>query len=132
MDALDWAKRVQDLGAGEIIVTSIDKEGTGEGFEIDLYFKLKKFIKIPIIAHGGANDSNSISELFKKTDVNAACLASTLHYNLIQRLNLHTDFEKEGNLNFINREKKKFKNFGNESIDEIKTNLKKQKFNIRI
>ena len=133
LDALEWAKKVQDLGAGEILVTSIDKEGTGEGFEIDLYSKLKKFIKIPIIAHGGAKNSNCISKLFKKTDVDAACLASTLHYNLLNKqLNLEYDLEEEGNTNFISNVNKNFKNFGNESLEQIKKNLKKQKINIRI
>ena len=65
--------------------------------------------------------------------MDAACLASTLHYNLLNKqLNLEYDLEEEGNTNFISNVNKNFKNFGNESLEQIKKNLKKQKINIRI
>ncbi len=134
LDALEWAEYAQDLGAGEILITSIDREGTGEGFDINLCAKLKNILTIPIIAHGGAKDSENISNLFSSTDVDAACLASTLHYNALSdyKTSIKNSSLVEGNISFINRDNKKFKNFGMENLKQIKKKLKNDGINIRI
>ena len=86
VDALEWAKQVEHLGAGEILLTSIDREGTGDGFDIKLYSNLTKELTIPLIAHGGASKLKHSKELFKITNIDAVSIASILHYNAIKEL----------------------------------------------
>lgn len=84
LDVLDWVKKVQDLGAGEIMLTSIDMEGTKKGFDIELNKLVSEICSIPIISSGGAGNTNDILKLFKETNVDAAAVASILHYNLCE------------------------------------------------
>ena len=79
-DVIEWAKKVESLGAGEIMLTSIDKEGTKKGFDIDLNKAVSEAVTIPIIASGGMKDSNDAKELLLNTNVDAVATASTLHY----------------------------------------------------
>jgi cyclase len=80
LDAVDWAKRVEHLGAGEILLTSIDKDGTQDGYDIELIDKVCKVVNIPVIASGGAGKPEHMLELFKRTDADAALAASIFHY----------------------------------------------------
>ncbi len=84
LDVLDWVKKVQDLGAGEIMLTSVDMEGTKKGFDIELNKLVSEICSIPIISSGGAGNTNDILKLFKETNVDAAAVASILHYNLCE------------------------------------------------
>jgi len=81
-DVIQWAKEVQKLGAGEIMITSIDKEGTKKGFDLELNQAISKAISIPIISSGGMKTSNDAINLLLNSDVDAIATASTLHYNL--------------------------------------------------
>jgi cyclase len=131
-EVLNWSLELQQRGVGEILITSIDNDGTGNGFQIDLIKKLKEKLSIPIIAHGGAESANDILNLKKNVDIDAVALASTLHYNFLKENNV--PFNKnnvEGNTNFLEK-KKKFKNFGTESISDIKNFLLKNNVNVRI
>jgi cyclase len=78
---LDWVKEAESRGAGELLVTSIDSEGTKKGFDIELYAQLAKITSIPMIASGGCGNLSHLTELFKAVDVQAVALASVLHYN---------------------------------------------------
>ena len=133
VEALDWGKNVEDLGAGEILLTSIDREGTGEGFDISLYSNFKKNLNIPIIAHGGASNLEHIKEVFKTTNIDGVSIASILHYNAIKELIERADsnFLEEGNINFLKR-KISFKSFGKENIISIKNFLKENNINVRL
>lgn len=82
LDVMEWAKKLQDLGAGEIMITSLDKEGTKKGFDIALYSELSKVIFIPIIASGGMKDSKDAIKLLSNAKIDAFATASSLHYNL--------------------------------------------------
>lgn len=82
LDVVEWAQKVEDLGAGEIMLTSIDKEGTKKGFDIELNNKISEVVSIPIISSGGAGKSKDVANVIEKTDVDAVALASILHYNL--------------------------------------------------
>tara|TARA_B100001248_G_C27343000_1_gene437284 strand:- start:224 stop:985 length:762 start_codon:yes stop_codon:yes gene_type:complete len=82
VDAVDWAKKVQDLGAGEIMLTSINKEGTKKGFDIELNNKISQTVNIPIISSGGAGKSDDVADLLEKSGVDAVALASLLHYKI--------------------------------------------------
>ena len=80
IDVLQWAKKAEKLGAGEILLTSMDKDGTKQGYDLKLTRKISEIINIPVIASGGANNLKSILEVFKKGKADAALAASIFHY----------------------------------------------------
>jgi cyclase len=80
LDVVRWAVEVEDKGAGEILLTSMDKDGTKEGYDIPLTLTINKKVSIPVIASGGCGNLKHISEVFQKTQVNAALAASIFHY----------------------------------------------------
>lgn len=82
VDAIEWAQNLEKLGAGEIMVTSIDMEGTKKGFDIELIRNISNVVSIPVIASGGAGKDDHIVEVFRNANVNAVALASMLHYNI--------------------------------------------------
>ena len=79
-DAIQWAKEVTQRGAGELLVTSMDADGTQEGYDLELTRTITKQVEIPVIASGGAGTTHHIYEAFAKGKVEAALLASLLHY----------------------------------------------------
>jgi len=81
IDAIQWAKRVEELGAGEILLTSIDADGTKNGYDIELTDTICSSVRIPVIASGGCGSSDHMVEAFKKTDVDAVLAASIFHYD---------------------------------------------------
>jgi cyclase len=80
IDAIQWAKRVQKLGAGEILLTSMDFDGTKNGFDVKLTKKLASSVCIPVIASGGAGKAEDFYEVFTKTTAQAGLAASIFHY----------------------------------------------------
>ena len=80
INVVDWAKEVESLGAGEIMLTSIDKEGTKKGFDNELNKIVSEIVTIPIISSGGAGNSTHILELLKESKIDAVALASLIHY----------------------------------------------------
>jgi len=80
IDAIEWAKKAQKLGAGEILLTSIDKDGTKEGYDILLTREVVNSISIPVIASGGCGKPDDMVEIFKESNVDAALAASIFHY----------------------------------------------------
>lgn len=80
LDAVEWAKKVADLGAGEILLTSIDKDGTKDGYDLELTKKISSSVDIPVIASGGAGSPHHFYEVFKNTQASAALAASIFHY----------------------------------------------------
>jgi cyclase len=78
-DFFDWLKEAQSRGAGEFLITAIHADGTGDGFDIELYTKCSETCQIPIIASGGAGKMEHFIELFQKTKVNAALAAGIFH-----------------------------------------------------
>ena len=83
LDAVGWAQTAEQLGAGELLVTSVDKEGTGQGFDINLVNEICSRVQIPVIANGGCGNLNHIKEIIENTDVDAIAIAKVLHYNQI-------------------------------------------------
>jgi cyclase len=83
-NALEWAKEAEKLGAGEILLTSMDKDGTKSGYEIELTKMISESVNIPVIASGGAGDINDFIELFRKTEATAALAASIFHFKEIE------------------------------------------------
>jgi cyclase len=80
LDAVEWAKKVADLGAGEILLTSMDYDGTKDGFDIALTKSVADAINIPVIASGGAGELEHFFEVFSKTGADAALAASIFHF----------------------------------------------------
>lgn len=83
-DVIEWVKEVESLGAGEIMLTSIDKEGTKKGFDIELNKEVSMVVNIPIISSGGAGNNLHIAEVIEKTNIDAVAIASLFHYNIEQ------------------------------------------------
>jgi cyclase len=81
IDAITWAEKVAELGAGELLVTSMDKDGTNEGFDIELTLTISERTMIPIIASGGAGKLDHFYEVFTKGKADAALAASIFHYD---------------------------------------------------
>lgn len=80
IEAVGWAKRVTALGAGEILLTSMDADGTKNGFDLELTDLVSKAVGVPVIASGGCGKLEHFSEVFQKTGADAALAASLFHY----------------------------------------------------
>ncbi|MFB9770286.1 imidazole glycerol phosphate synthase subunit HisF [Lactiplantibacillus modestisalitolerans] len=80
LDALTWAQRCVELGAGELLVTSMDRDGTKRGFDDRLYQALGRVVNVPIIASGGAGKLADFTDVFTQTPVDGALAASVFHY----------------------------------------------------
>ncbi len=79
MDALEWAKRAEDLGAGEIVVNSVDADGTRDGYELTLTGMIATNVSIPVVASGGAGTCQHIADAFTVAHADAAIIASMTH-----------------------------------------------------
>ena len=97
----EWIDKVQSLGAGEILITSIDKEGTRKGFDIDLLKLISKNIKVPMILSGGFGSLEDLNIVNLIKEIDAIAIADALHYN-------------------------------RHNIDQIKTEIKKNNWEVRI
>lgn len=102
IEVVQWAKKVCELGAGEIIITSVDREGTGEGFDIGLISLVADAVNIPVVAHGGAGKISDVVELIQKTGIEAVSIASLFHYHFLQE-NISAGDANEGNTEFLKR-----------------------------
>lgn len=126
VDACEWAKRAETLGAGEILVTSITKEGTGSGFDVDLLRKISQSVSIPVIAGGGAGTLDHIIEVVNTGLVDAVCLASILHYNCVQQFAIsNLDYSSEGNIQYLTNQANtaSFSKISGTTIGELKQYL---------
>jgi len=131
VEVVSWVREVQERGAGEILLTSIDQEGTGNGFDIDLIKLVSDVATIPIVAHGGAGTISHIVDSIQLTGVDAVALASILHYTAINQDTIsQKQFKDEGNIEFI-KKRHSFKMFGTENIKMIKNQLTDSKVPIR-
>jgi len=81
IDAILWAKNAEKLGAGEILLTSIDKDGTKDGYDVILTKSVVNSLSIPVIASGGCGKPDDMVDVFKKSSVDAALAASIFHYD---------------------------------------------------
>lgn len=85
LDALEWVKRGQDLGAGEICVNSIDCDGTCEGYDLELMKKVEQVVTVPLIASGGAGKPEHLRDIFTQTEAGAAIISSMLYSPRLER-----------------------------------------------
>lgn len=78
--AVEWAREAQELGAGELLVTSMDRDGTGEGYDVELLRRIAAAVNIPVIASGGAARPEHFVEIVQEANVDAVLAASMFHY----------------------------------------------------
>jgi cyclase len=100
-DVFEWAMTATELGAGELLVTSIEQEGTGKGFDTDLVRRISQAVPIPVIAAGGAGNTDHVYDVVTEGSADAVCLASILHYETVNHLDPDDDFSAEGNTEFL-------------------------------
>lgn len=125
VNAILWAKEAEERGAGEILLTSIDQEGTGNGFDLELLMKVSENVTIPVIAHGGAANSYHIKDAILKAGADAVAISSMLHYSAINHNSFESvNFKDEGNIEFLKKQNS-FKFFGTENLDGLKSQLSK-------
>lgn len=80
----DWAKKVEEFGAGEILLTAMDKDGTKDGFALEVTDKVSRLVEIPVIASGGAGEADHFVDLFTKTKADAGLAASIFHFGNVR------------------------------------------------
>ena len=135
IDAFEWALQAEKLGAGELLVTSIDQEGTGDGYDLELTRQISEAVAIPVIAAGGAGSLKHVEQVIKVGKADAVCLASLLHYNYIRtRQYDDTQFATEGNTEFLQgrRGEIAFSRIQQVSLQEIKQYLAAQGVDCRV
>lgn len=96
LDAIAWAKRGVELGAGEILLTSMNADGTKDGFEIGLTREISNAVSVPIIASGGAGTMDHFADVFALGNADAALAASVFHYGEIEIPELKSFLEMRG------------------------------------
>ena len=96
LDAVEWAKRVESLGAGEILLTSMDAYGTKKGYDIELCRAVASAVSIPVIASGGAGTMEHFYEVFTQTNVDAALAASLFHFKEVSIPGLKAYLKNKG------------------------------------
>jgi imidazole glycerol-phosphate synthase subunit HisF len=122
INVMEWAKRAEDLGAGEIYLMSIDRDGTGLGYDIDLVKSIADTVSIPVIAGGGAGNLNQISDVIERGHADAVSMASILHYKFIETNRIENDYSVEGNIEFL-KHIQKFTKVTGSTLPDIKKKL---------
>ena len=130
IDVFEWAQKVDELGAGEIVITSVDNEGTGQGLDLELISKISNLVSIPVIAHGGAGNKQHVVDLLRQDTANAVMLSSLFHYQFIKENESNVSSE-EGNVEFL-KQKRNFHAFESCSIRELKNTLVENKIECRL
>ena len=119
IELFSWIEKVENKGAGEILVTSIDRDGTGKGFDVELSEKITKESDIPYIIGGGFGKKEHLKELLTCSNPSGVFISSALHYNYVLN-NLDKNwFNDEGNFEFLKKDEK-FEKFENITINELK------------
>jgi imidazole glycerol-phosphate synthase subunit HisF len=97
LEGFEWCRRAAELGAGEILLTSMDKDGTKSGFDLPFLTKLRTLVSIPIIASGGAGKMEDFLDAFAQANVDACLAASLFHFGIIE-INDLKKYLKENNV----------------------------------
>lgn len=95
-DALDWARTVVGLGAGEILITSMDRDGTKSGYDLELLRKVSDTVRVPVVASGGAGNKQQILDALRIGNADAVLAASIFHFHEIPIRELKTHLLNQG------------------------------------
>ena len=128
---VDWFSEAQQLGVGEIILTSISSEGMGNGFDFEMLELIYNKINVPLIIHGGAGNQNHIYEVLKLEKISGVAISSLLHYSFIKGKKFKVDDFDEGNTQFLKSFNDK-ENFKKNNILSIKKFLKTKGIQVRL
>jgi cyclase len=96
LDAVEWVLRATDLGAGEILLTSVDREGTKRGFDIELTRRIATALPIPVVASGGAGSVQHVAEVVEDGRADAVAIASLFHYGILTVASLKSALKDRG------------------------------------
>ena len=96
IDAIEWAKKAESLGAGELLITSMDRDGTKKGFDLDLTKKISSNVSVPIIASGGVGSFKDFVEGFKKGGASGLLAASVFHFGQFSIVDVKKILMNEG------------------------------------
>jgi len=96
LDLAEWAKTCEKLGAGEILLTSMDADGTQNGYDIEMTATVVRCVSIPVIASGGCGSIGDIIDVFGRTDCDAALAASLFHYGMATVNDVKLEMERNG------------------------------------
>jgi cyclase len=131
IDAFQWATQAAELGAGELLVTSVDREGTGKGFDLELTQRIAGSVSIPVIACGGAGTVDHVREVIEKGKADAVSVASILHYHYIKQATQDTSpHASEGNTEFLRR-RAGFGKIEDASLPRLKEHLQRHEIDCR-
>ncbi len=123
LDAVQWAIRAAELGAGELMVTAIHREGTGRGYDIQLTRRIAAAVPIPVIASGGAGCADHVVDVFVEGTAEAACVASLLHYHRVrQQSAVLDDYAPATDISHL-RDRQGFARVQDLSLGELKAHL---------
>lgn len=100
LDVFEWVQEAVRRGAGEILLTSVDRDGTGAGFDIELTRRVAESVDVPVIASGGAGCVEHVRDVIEAGKADAVCVASILHYHLLGSMAV-ADYPEEGNVDFL-------------------------------
>lgn len=129
LDVFEWARRVVELGAGEVLLTSIDRDGTGAGFDLELTRRVAESVDVPVIACGGCGKPEHLVEVVQQGKADAISASSIFHYNRLLSLIDPDAFSEEGNIEFITKNRGSLDFMANKiqrlSISEVKQGLAK-------
>jgi len=95
-DVIEWAREAEERGAGEILLTSMDRDGTGVGFDCELTRVVSEAVRIPVIASGGGGDTQSFIDVFQRGRADAALAASIFHFGLRHLADLKQELQRAG------------------------------------
>lgn len=123
VEVISWAKKAEELGAGEILITSVDRDGTAEGFDINLVKQVAGAVHLPVIAHGGAADLTNIAEAITEGGAGALAIASIFHYASMNKVLSKNQHQDEGNVAFM-QSGRKFGIIEPSDIGQVKNYLK--------
>ncbi|AMK11486.1 imidazole glycerol phosphate synthase subunit HisF [Pseudodesulfovibrio indicus] len=134
VDAAEWAVRAAELGAGELMVTSIDQEGTGKGFDLELLKTISESVSIPVIAGGGCGNPEDAVRAIDEGRADAVSVAAALHYKTLENLaaqSVNREYELEGNIEFL-KTGRGYTNVQPCTIGEIKTTMQRHGLDCRM
>lgn len=118
-EVISWAKEVEQLGAGEILLTCVDEEGIGKGFNIQLAKDVVNAVSIPVVIHGGAGTKKHFLDLIKQVPVSGIAAGSLFHYDYILHNRHLIGYEDEGNIEFL-KSNRVLSSIQNASINDLK------------
>jgi imidazole glycerol-phosphate synthase subunit HisF len=131
LEVLSWAQRIEELGAGELVITAVDQEGTGKGYDTELTQLIAQNVGIPVIAHGGAGKLAHCSDIIQRGKADAIAIASMIHYDFIANRQSDMNDRKEGNVSFLKTGRTTFNKIAPHNIAEIKSHLIEQGISCR-